>query len=438
LYPESHESEDELLFEKFPSFLFSAVQDLDAATSGLEDLFTKFDACCSLVRHYEILMGADDGDARKLETYLNPEKEAQWVIDSSLPLRNRKQVSTLILQVRNVVDGQEELQELGETALLEFRSRLAIETKTKEKEDAGAANIKHFLDQFSFVRELARLMVQLSNAGHFDYLSFRYPKIAAAPCLIADATSSEKVPVARSAEAVKAEVLRAQQTYDDWVAAVHEVKTDSQYYYLNFLGMKQVGELACLLTAASRPGAMGGVQQVALVQLLRCCCRTYRSATAAVLKPNREEQLLEQGQEVREKLVRCGTWLGRLLRTEPAPQRPLDLRLVHRIKEDDADNDHADYDDLPRGGVTVMGQVAGEALTTALSIYARAGRLPEHQELVVCGEHTVLEDVLNLVNRWASAEANGRDKCIFMLVHFEYLVRNCRYATPCRSVAINS
>jgi hypothetical protein len=434
LYPESHEPEDELLFQTFPSLLLSAVHDLAAATSGLEDLFAKFNACCGLVRHYEILMGADDEDARKLEAYLDPQKEAQWVIDSSLPLRSRKHTSVLILQVRNVVNGQEALQELGETVLLEFRSRLAIETKTKEKEDAGAANIKHFLDQFSFVRELAGLMVQLSDAGHLEYLSFRYPALGAGPCLIADATSSGQVPVARSAEAVKAEVERAQQTYKAWVAAVREVKTGSEYYYLNFLGMKQVGELAGLLTAASQGGAMGAVKQAALVQLLRCCCRTYRG-TPAVLKPRKEEQLLGQGQDVREKLVRCGRWLGRLLRTQPAPQRPLDPRLVVRIKEGDAYNDHADYDDLPRGGVTVMCQAAGEALTTALSLYARVGRLPEHQELVVCGEHTVLEDVLNLVNRWANAEAHGRDKCIFVLVHFEYLV-SCTVHTdlPCHKI----
>ena len=55
----------------------------------------KFRRCRSLANYFEILLGGEDSDAKTLQTYLDPAKKAQWVIDSTL-LKTRPGESSLV------------------------------------------------------------------------------------------------------------------------------------------------------------------------------------------------------------------------------------------------------------------------------------------------------------------------------------------------------
>jgi len=69
-----------------------------------------------------------------------------------------------------------------------------------------------------------------------------------------------------------------------------------------------------------------------------------------------------------------------------------------------------------------------EVLDSIISIYATEKRLPSPDEVFICDEHTSIEDLILVINRWYYSDSNGRKSSIFCIANIHFL----NYSTQAR------
>jgi hypothetical protein len=74
-----------------------------------------------------------------------------------------------------------------------------------------------------------------------------------------------------------------------------------------------------------------------------------------------------------------------------------------------------------QNNIILLSGEQNEISNIIFSVYTRAKRLPEPEELLMCNEFTQLEDVVLLFRRWKMAGLYKRSKRIYCLGNIQYL-----------------
>jgi hypothetical protein len=483
------EHPDEVIFEDIREFLH--MLDLIDVQSGVSGITEGYALCKRKFKYFVQVMDpdSDKGDLIKLASWLLPEKDAVWVIDSKRAKDNK---SILYLE-HCYIDGDTEEKQVtyrdyDMKALDDMRSGLNLCQPEPHEKDA----IEKFSRQFELARDLARTYERLFAAGLFnpdpdeDLQKFRFPEEEGAKCLLRDTAhdyaqktihqlvraneeskkkldaelaqltqedkkriySAEFEPqglnfpiddeegwnsmfeskmrsVANSEARVYArepidlgeKLAQVRKELSEWQAHVAHMK--KRYLYLNFLSLRQLGKLIRVLRKPKLVKANSSAESE-LRQLLTYCCwqHVHLNLPRAVAGAK-----LAQLTEPLELLEKCGAWLETTVRSGRMTARELKVVQPHHLAHDtQANKEERRSLGLP-DKIHILSCSSGtedEMYDIILSIYARClpPRLPQHQQVLICGNHTMEEDLHSFVNRWEGSEAA---ETIFVLAKIEVL-----------------
>ena len=307
----------------------------------------------------------------------------------------------------------------NENELLDFQSSIVL-AKTDQQGDEIKNAIDKFIQQFGWMRRLCDQLNELLHAGHFDYQNFK--KIY----------SFQIEP-----EIIRNETKQLEQVLQKWNHQVEKLR--NQYYFLNYFTMKKIWNFISIIHLSD------GIQDdrvdeiidnftfysnsiyslknlichinsdihdtMDIIDILKKFIIIWNEKKNGYLKNNHLNDLLAI-----DILTICAECFNIIFNDISSRFRPICNDTNEKIQT------------FPSGSFIKMKSVhvlccesKYNIFEYVLSIYARAGYLPELEYLYICKPTSTFEQVNNLILRWSSSHLYNRENKIYSLVGIDSL-----------------
>jgi hypothetical protein len=361
------------------------------------DMVKRLQMCNRLGMPLMELLGddADEAAPTRILQLQEPERQACWVIEPNAG-RDVGQNSASVLTLQYVVPRKKKTTKHSQTVaeLMEFQSTVIL-AKSSQRTEETQLIIDNFMLQFSHMRRLAANVVELQNAGHFEYNAFR--------CVFA---------LPDSVELIRQKVDQTREALDNWRSSVLLARKDN--YHLNYYCMARlwacVRHLQMEQTAETKPVCLAEFRSI--IQAVNC---EYSEANINACWQRASAGWKEgptESDDAISLLSRLGIILSSTCGTIKRRSRPFVIKNLE---------DYPVGADISSAVSIVCPDDASRTVDFVLSIYARVGLYPEFEDCVYCDPHTTFEDLNNLILRWQGARTNGHEGQTFCIACAEAL-----------------
>ncbi|KAK3256804.1 hypothetical protein CYMTET_34083, partial [Cymbomonas tetramitiformis] len=390
------------LYEHFSGFktLGLALDCLDGASgSGVgSSMAGTLEECASLHKAFVELLGDEtDSAPNRLLNLANPKWQSGWAVRAAEAdgVSGAPSVWLEYSVVRRGSDGGQVAKRAQQTLseLQDFQSAIVLARGCSTEVSLA---VTRYVEQLGWLQELAQVCGALQAAGHFRFercsLSFAFTE---------------------PSESIRAELEAARATWRQWEADVLAVRTAQPV--LNLFTMKQLGALVHDLDAgglAPRDGssvrraqavrweevyqAMGMRSTDADLAAAAAALRSRVSAKWADAVGGTELVRSCSGVDAKAALLRLGDALQEAAPGWAVPQRE---RWVRRGAQEAKTAVGAAR--AAEVQLIAVGGREGRARGVLATFIGMTGRLPEWPQLTWCSARSTVEEVLNLLLRWA-------------------------------------
>jgi hypothetical protein len=320
-------------------------------------------------------------------------KKGEYIIDTSKTSNNM-----IICRVESQTLTMEDLLDIRTTLL-----NTEISVELREKHGSLEEVIALFSKQITVLLSVRKSLNSLSNHGNGNYVRRYRTSFNARP---------------ENFGQLEAEQRRLKDERNNWKITIEDVR--NKYYFLNHYNMIEIMFFIDLLDEVS----LGIIhRENKFDDLLLIISKEVNKGTIDRLVLSWKEFKLIQGEpSVEQKL----DYLGQLLNNIFAHSKPFYREIGYEVRDDRS----TQFDEHQQ--IIVLDSPEKEIPHVVFSIFARKGRLPEHEEVLMCSEATELEDVVLLLNRWKQANQYNRNNNIYVLANLHLL----SYTLQCRVVDV--
>ena len=369
---------------------------------------------CNEVQAAFIELFDDDSDRvapNRLKAFHDPKRKSRWEITNDGTTVDPSLASMLSLRYELHRGGTTAELHQNLTDLMDFQSILVL-ASTRSGDSVVRELVDEFTSQLEWLRRINESMYRLHVAGHPQYRAYR--------CSYSFDTPHEDLR-SQARELSGIVVAWAQR-----VSALHD-----DHYFVNLLSMNMIWEMIEKLKLTQGAGAEAEAACFYLkdwfmvhgytidVDAARRRWAAISQAGGSVaswlsfLNANRDADGGAAPES--DELELFARWLDAVLDGQARQTRGISAELLSQVNEHGAQ-------DLKPGLNVICHDDAGLAMDHLMSLYCRAGRLPEREELILCtAQGTRLEDARNLVNRWKAAAKFDRADGLYVISAAENL-----------------
>uniref|UniRef100_A0A7R9YCP3 Uncharacterized protein n=1 Tax=Pinguiococcus pyrenoidosus TaxID=172671 RepID=A0A7R9YCP3_9STRA len=367
----------------------------------VRDVSSAVEQCTQVLRAF-IEIFDDDSDTvapNRLRAFHDPSRKTRWEVFNQGDNTEAPLDSFLTLQYDLRRGGTTTVVRQSVNDLMDFQSILVL-ASTRSGDEVVQRMVDDFTSQFEWLRRMNEIMHQLHVEGHPAYREYRY-----------------SFPLKSASKELRAQVKSLTAMAESWRRRVSCLRR--KYYFVNMVSMNVIWEMIGMLkdlgSRRHSEGAKSSIKEFFSLFGYGIDVVKAGELWMSIVGTGEAPLFVDDSADVIDELEQFAQWITGVLDGEARPERLVSPDTATRVHE-------TNTSEMKHGLNIITFEEQDKMMDCLLSLYGQAGRLPEREELYMCNRQgNRLEDVQNLVLRWAGARDHGRGDGLYVISAVEFL-----------------